>query len=506
MPYDEKGRQTMTLGEKILKYRKKAGISQEELADMLNVTRQSISLWETDQTVPSLDNLITLSKIFDVSMDELCGREKQRESNTTEETPVAMPTEADGCIARSETAENNKLLNNFFWLKKGAAIISCAVAAICALLLIVPIVAAPYTDTALVCIPIVISLPFISAVICLLVPARKKFFTKAAKLRPNCVYKYAFYAHRFEAVMTSDVTTYSYSLNYEQIKKIRQNDDYIFVYYNRAVLPIEKESLGENLNVVLKLFRALNYCANPASAKMPPKRRRAVKTALYIMFALSILSLYLAILMLYIDVQYDHLHQYLPTYVEHLWVLYAFIPIPLASLIFGIVCVAKKIAGKRNVIAGVVMCAVLLSGGSFTALKNKYIAHDHNFAAYIVEEISPITLPKSGRISYSSLGNRQNGKTWDAMIQAPSKQEALDCFNNSDIEFVYHLKELNLPSNFLEPYYKTLVKNFTNFCLYNCHTQEANTIMEGIFVYIFVAYDARYETFYVLYRTYNPYL
>ena len=96
MPYDEKGRQTMTLGEKILKYRKKAGISQEELADMLNVTRQSISLWETDQTVPSLDNLITLSKIFDVSMDELCGREKQRESNTTEETPVAMPTEADG--------------------------------------------------------------------------------------------------------------------------------------------------------------------------------------------------------------------------------------------------------------------------------------------------------------------------------------------------------------------------------------------------------------------------
>ena len=53
----------MTLGERILKYRKKAGISQEELADKLNVTRQSISLWETDQTIPTIDNLITLSNI-----------------------------------------------------------------------------------------------------------------------------------------------------------------------------------------------------------------------------------------------------------------------------------------------------------------------------------------------------------------------------------------------------------------------------------------------------------
>lgn len=65
----------MTLGERILKYRKKAGISQEELADKLNVTRQSISLWETDQTLPSLDNLIALADIFGISMDELCGRE-----------------------------------------------------------------------------------------------------------------------------------------------------------------------------------------------------------------------------------------------------------------------------------------------------------------------------------------------------------------------------------------------------------------------------------------------
>lgn len=62
----------MTTGEKICKYRKALGISQEELATKLNVTRQSVSLWETDQTLPATENLIALSKLFSISLNELC--------------------------------------------------------------------------------------------------------------------------------------------------------------------------------------------------------------------------------------------------------------------------------------------------------------------------------------------------------------------------------------------------------------------------------------------------
>ncbi len=46
-------------------------MSQDELAEKLNVTRQSISLWETGQTQPSLDNIIALAKLFDISTDTL---------------------------------------------------------------------------------------------------------------------------------------------------------------------------------------------------------------------------------------------------------------------------------------------------------------------------------------------------------------------------------------------------------------------------------------------------
>lgn len=65
----------MTVGEKIQKYRKDLGLSQEELGKKLLVSRQTISLWEKDQTVPTIDNLMRLSDIFDISVDEILDSE-----------------------------------------------------------------------------------------------------------------------------------------------------------------------------------------------------------------------------------------------------------------------------------------------------------------------------------------------------------------------------------------------------------------------------------------------
>ena len=59
------------LSDNIRKYRKSKQMSQDELAEKLEVTRQSISLWETGQTQPSLDNIVALAKLFDISTDAL---------------------------------------------------------------------------------------------------------------------------------------------------------------------------------------------------------------------------------------------------------------------------------------------------------------------------------------------------------------------------------------------------------------------------------------------------
>ena len=61
----------MTLGEKIAKQRKELNYTQEQLSDILGVSRQSISKWESDIAYPETDKLIELGKLFDCSMDYL---------------------------------------------------------------------------------------------------------------------------------------------------------------------------------------------------------------------------------------------------------------------------------------------------------------------------------------------------------------------------------------------------------------------------------------------------
>lgn len=61
----------MILAEKIIELRKKNGMSQEDLAGMMNVSRQSVSKWESAQAVPDLNKIIMLSQIFGVSTDFL---------------------------------------------------------------------------------------------------------------------------------------------------------------------------------------------------------------------------------------------------------------------------------------------------------------------------------------------------------------------------------------------------------------------------------------------------
>ena len=61
----------MTTGEKIAALRRKAGMSQEALADQLGISRQAVSKWEADQAVPGMDNLVELGRIFGVPVDAI---------------------------------------------------------------------------------------------------------------------------------------------------------------------------------------------------------------------------------------------------------------------------------------------------------------------------------------------------------------------------------------------------------------------------------------------------
>lgn len=85
----------MILADKIITLRKKAGWSQEELASQLGVTRQSVSKWEGAQSVPDLDKVVQMSRLFGVSTDYLLKDELEEEEfveSEADEAPLRRVT------------------------------------------------------------------------------------------------------------------------------------------------------------------------------------------------------------------------------------------------------------------------------------------------------------------------------------------------------------------------------------------------------------------------------
>lgn len=91
----------MTLGEKILKLRTEQGLSQETFGERLGVSRQSVSKWETDQSMPELDKIVAVSELFGVSTDYLL-----------KETEVSCQTEKEEWFQDEKSIREESAVNN----------------------------------------------------------------------------------------------------------------------------------------------------------------------------------------------------------------------------------------------------------------------------------------------------------------------------------------------------------------------------------------------------------
>lgn len=76
-----------SLGQRIARLRRSKGLTQEELGDKVGISSQAVSKWETDSSVPDVTLLVKIANIFDISVDELLGNERIRE------TPKVVPAE-----------------------------------------------------------------------------------------------------------------------------------------------------------------------------------------------------------------------------------------------------------------------------------------------------------------------------------------------------------------------------------------------------------------------------
>ena len=95
----------MEFNNKLYELRKQKGFSQEELANRLNVSRQTISKWEVGESTPDMEKLVAISDLFEVSLDELV---KGEESKIAEPSERIVKSELYSDIKEHVLTQDNK--------------------------------------------------------------------------------------------------------------------------------------------------------------------------------------------------------------------------------------------------------------------------------------------------------------------------------------------------------------------------------------------------------------
>ena len=95
-----------TLGKNIKTFRKNKGLTQEELAELLNITPQAVSKWESENGLPDVSMLIPLAQVLGVTTDTLLGYDSLSEN----ETLISRVRETVSGLERSEEGRDQKAL------------------------------------------------------------------------------------------------------------------------------------------------------------------------------------------------------------------------------------------------------------------------------------------------------------------------------------------------------------------------------------------------------------
>ena len=136
----------MTLGERIKNQRTRAGLSQERVAELVGVSRQSVTKWESGQSAPSTENLFRLAEIFGTTVDMLLDIPDEKNEQSTNQAQIKELTSQIQYLYRVESArkaeaervriENEKRTeelqnkSNKVWLVQILFVSLCVIAAI----------------------------------------------------------------------------------------------------------------------------------------------------------------------------------------------------------------------------------------------------------------------------------------------------------------------------------------------------------------------------------------
>ena len=330
----------MTVGEKIQAYRKRLGMSQEELGQKLLVSRQTISLWEKDQTVPTIDNLIRLREIFGVSVDEILGFE------TIEQNNEILPNES------YRFTFSKQELNEIYRLQRKSVYKRPIIFTMLCILMIVFFIGSSAPD---VMIGFSFGMFLIGAV------SHNKgirAYSKAWKNSTERICKSVYEYKVFENYIGVNIYRENERIReskcfFTDIEQIQQFGKWLFLQFGGQSFIIRKSDLKENSAFYSYMYK------NPSKIIEPPVSNKW-RTISIILFVASLLSIMGALALVGAVSNANGL------FVENMWLFFLLTPIPITSIIFGFILKSKGYKYKKNIIVGFIMTFFLCIYGLFT--------------------------------------------------------------------------------------------------------------------------------------------
>lgn len=362
----------MTVGEKIQYYRKRQGLSQEELGQKLMVSRQTISLWENDQTLPTIDNLIRLKEIFGASIDDILCQQPQLQEDAPqprEKYAFTFSPEDMAGIARAALRPNNK-----------RALLIAAISAVLA------VFAAIQGDSWF------ISGCFAAVAILFALGTHgnikqyKQAWGKNTKRVVGAEYIYSVYDAYFSLeVYDGGVLRSTQRVPFSAVDQVHVVGDILQLEAFNQLFLLRKSALVEGSPLIALL-------SDPAVQPTKKPKRDKWQNWSIALFVATLLTIYGALIGVAGLSAANNKH------VENMWVFFLFLPIPVGSVVLGFVLKAKGYKWKKNVIAGAIIGVLLVLYGSFTFIFSHIYDHSD---AYIdtIEGYTQMDIPQHSYIS-----------------------------------------------------------------------------------------------------------
>ena len=325
----------MTVGEKIQVRRKELKMSQEELGQKLLVSRQTISLWEKDQTLPTVDNLLRLKQVLGISIDEML------DAGELEQPKPDTPSEAYRfCYSKEE-------LTQIHHARIKHASHKPTITLLCLLSLLLYLLS---NSAKVVYVGIVFGyLLFYGVSYAKGVYAYHKAWKNDLPIFCKTTYEYNFFDDHISIIISRDNEIVRESkCFFQDIEKVYLVDKWLILHYG-GVYILRKSDLKEN-SVLYS-----HMCKQPTAAD---KRNTLSK----ILFVASFLSIIAAVLL--VNATSRTFRQAL----NHMWLFFLMTPIPITSAVFGFVQKAKGHKYTKNIVIGIIMTLLLCLYGCFPSL------------------------------------------------------------------------------------------------------------------------------------------